>query len=174
MRILIPFRDVTPGDDFSQVETEFQELEKLCAAGTSCLEIGSHYGGSAQRLAKAMPPGSKFVSIDLGLNAVYLLEKLLAIQDRDITYIHGNSYAGAVVKQAERLGPYDLVFIDGGHHYEEVKSDWLNYGPMGKIVAFHDIVSCSGVATLWGEIKPHYRHAEHVHGGSAGLGILWR
>lgn len=37
--------------------------------------------------------------------------------------------------------PIDLLFIDGGHKYEEVVSDYVNWSPFvkaGGIVAFHD------------------------------------
>ena len=33
---------------------------------------------------------------------------------------------------------FDLVIIDGDHAYDSVQADWGHYGPMGKIVMFHD------------------------------------
>lgn len=51
---------------------------------------------------------------------------------------------------------YDLVIIDGDHTYDAVKADYAAYGPLGRIVMFHDIAGlrdCEGVARLWEEIS---------------------
>lgn len=40
-------------------------------------------------------------------------------------------------------GPYDILFIDAGHIYEDVKQDHEDYAPMvrsGGIIGFHDAV----------------------------------
>ena len=60
-------------------------------------------------------------------------------------------------------GPYDLVFIDGDHSPAGVRADWQNYGPMARLVAFHDIdaehgkltparLADYGVHQLWTEL----------------------
>jgi len=39
-------------------------------------------------------------------------------------------------------GEIDLLFIDGGHKYEEVKADyeaWMNFIPVGGYIAIHDV-----------------------------------
>ena len=51
---------------------------------------------------------------------------------------------------------YDLIFIDGDHAYNSVKSDYekaLSLNP--KYILFHDIQDkyCPGVVVLWNEIK---------------------
>lgn len=55
--------------------------------------------------------------------------------------------------------PVDLLFIDGGHMYESVKSDYELYGPLTKhVIAFHDIYTKfpnpadPAVYRLWDEI----------------------
>lgn len=57
------------------------------------------------------------------------------------TLICGDSTSDSIIKQAEELGPFDCVFIDGNHSYEYVKMDLENYAPLvkkGGIVALHD------------------------------------
>lgn len=182
MKIIVTAIERNRVAEFSQVESEFTELEKICSQVRSTLEIGSLYGGSAKRLAEAMPKGSKMVCVDLGYEALKptwrtlptLIWRLESVEDRDITLILGDSSSQHVKDWAGDLGPFDLVFIDGGHQYEQVKSDWETYGPLGSIVAFHDIASCVGAKTLWGEIKGAYRHQEFIDGVSAGIGVLWR
>jgi hypothetical protein len=65
--------------------------------------------------------------------------------------------------------------------------DWLNYGAMARIVAFHDIGYDLGdrpvptwkieVPKVWNEIKQGYRHEEIKLDPTKrdnGFGILWR
>jgi len=87
----------------------------------------------------------------------------------------------------------DLLFIDGLHTYEGVKSDYEIYGPMTKhIIAFHDIHTPKlypgdsvDVARLWGEILAtnktdtiitiqHHnpRHPEEFNGRPLGIGLV--
>jgi len=46
------------------------------------------------------------------------------------------------VRQAAGYGPFDFVFVDGGHDYETVQNDYEKYWPLvrpGGVMAFHDI-----------------------------------
>ena len=46
------------------------------------------------------------------------------------------------MQQAARHGPFDFIFVDGGHDYETVQNDYEKYWPMvrpGGVMAFHDI-----------------------------------
>jgi hypothetical protein len=89
----------------------------------------------------------------------------------ELTKIEGDSTDPMIVKEAG--GQYDLVFIDGGHSYEVVKKDWLNYGPMGKVVMFHDTHNqsgkCLGVKQLFEEIEDKVK-IEII--GKYGIGIV--
>lgn len=54
--------------------------------------------------------------------------------------------------------PLSLLFIDGDHSYEAVKSDYETYGPLvNHIIAFHDIFSPEyGVWKFWEELTENH------------------
>jgi hypothetical protein len=148
---------------------------------TSFLEIGSKFGGTLVRIAAAMPIGSKIVSVDLEARHSWLE----VIQDLNQYWVahrfKGDSKDPEIIEKVRQLGPYNLVFIDGGHDEATVRSDWLNYGPMAKMVAFHDISWVQGtrdividVPKVWEELKQQYRHKEfRSEKTDNGIGVLW-
>lgn len=163
----------------------------------SYLEIGSMYGGSLWRAAHVMPKGSRVVSVDYATHTPEALPHLqeavndLKSEGYDVHLLHADSTAPETVEKIAALGPFDCVFIDGSHTLEAVEADWKNYGPMGRIVAFHDIAwnstwksSVPGRITMpifvpqvWDRVKKDYRHKEfkfHPSGNYYGIGILWR
>lgn len=180
-----------------QDPAELARLVEIVAAEgcRSLLEIGSKFGGSLDAIARAMPRGSKVVSIDLpnGTKAWKdskpALEGVVAGLKRDGYDAHliwGSSTEYSVVMQASALGPYDVVFIDGDHRMDGVTRDWANYNPMArKLVAFHDIAwrrapSWVGVRIdvpeFWNAKKVGYKHEEIVlcpTGKNNGIGVLW-
>ena len=120
----------------------------------SYLEIGASLGGSVIVIAQAI--SRKIVVVDLyeDHSSRQLCAALARIhaEGKAVTGIAGDSTSPTTVARVRSEGPFDLVMIDGGHSYDTVKSDWLQYGPMAtKAVAFHDIAQ-PGVARLWEEI----------------------
>lgn len=163
----------------------------------SYLEIGSMYGGSLFRTARSMPKGSRVVSVDFMCDtpdAQKSLEDCIAelkAEGYDAHLILGDSAARPTIDAVSALGPFDCVFIDGAHTLDAVTSDWMNYGPMGRIVAFHDISwndtwksavpgrvsKPMGVPTLWNKLKDKHRHKEFQYQEPKnyyGIGVLWR
>jgi cephalosporin hydroxylase len=157
----------------------------------SYLEIGSRYGGSLWRIAHGLPQGSRVVAVDLptgpggkpdAISTLRACIRELGSIGYDAWLIEGDSQKTEVVRQAKVLGPYDCVFIDGDHTLEGVTSDWKNYGPMARLVAFHDVACCNPekpIKTLqfWEQVKKNYRHQEfklHHTGRHNGIGVLWR
>jgi predicted O-methyltransferase YrrM len=174
-----------------QEEAEIDWLATIVRVETvrSVLEIGSRFGESLRRLVLAMPPGSKAVSVDLLGNNKGILRAVisaLTLQGYDAHVVFGDSTDPDVVEQVRALGPYDLIFIDANHTLPYVTKDWENYGPMGRIVAFHDIAwrrppEWKGiridVPQFWESIKHDYRHSEMKvcpSGQDNGIGVLWR
>jgi cephalosporin hydroxylase len=159
---------------------------------TRFLEIGSRHGGSLWRIATSMARGSRAVAVDLpgsapgGQPSAGSALRACIVELRRLGYdahlIEGNSRHSDVIARARALGPYDCIFIDADHTIAGVTADWENYGPMGKMIAFHDITNVKStkpihVSKLWEKIRTEYRHQEfklHRTERHNGIGVLWR
>lgn len=155
---------------------------------SSVLEVGSCFGHTLKFLAAVAAPKAKIRSIDLGVLPdeagifagldvkPWLLDAVNALKARghDAAVWFGDSHADCAVDWAKAWAPFDLVFIDGDHSYDGVKADWENYGPMGKVVAFHDIAHpAHGVGKFWAEIKDRHKTTSCVRSGM-GVGIVFQ
>ena len=184
-----------------------QEITAFCdllakEGVTSYLEIGSKFGGSLWRAANALPKGSRIVAVDLPagtkawpasrLSLAACIEKLKEI-GYDAHLIWGNSTDPATIEQVRALGPFDAMLIDADHRWDRsnpkpngVQADFVNYGPMGRMIAFHDLAwrrapdwvgTRIDVPEFWASIKDDYRHEEIIlcpTGKNNGIGVLWR
>lgn len=162
----------------------------------SYLEIGSKFGGSLWRVAQAMLPKSRVVAIDLP-NGTKLWRQsepsLMACVDRlnqlghDAHVIWGDSTDPVIIEKARSFGPYDLILIDGDHRLPGLTADWNNYGPMGQVIAFHDIswdrppdfavYHRIDVPEFWKYLRVRYNSLEirkDPTGRDNGIGVLWR
>jgi cephalosporin hydroxylase len=177
-----------------------REITALCdllkAEGVrSYLEVGSKHGGALWRVGEVLPKGSRIVSVDLpnGTKAWRESEASLkachaALRDlgHETHCIWGNSRDPKVIEQVKALGPFDACLLDGDHRLEGVLPDWENYGPLCRIVAFHDIAwfraatwegTRIDVGAFWNYLRPMFRHEEFRFDESRknnGVGVLWR
>jgi cephalosporin hydroxylase len=154
----------------------------------SYLEIGSFWGGSFWGVMTSLPKGSWGVAIDAEPKKdLEECMKHLLMLGYDVSLIKGNSTDSKVINQAALSSPYDLCFIDADHTEHFVRQDWKNYGPMARVVAFHDIGHFLRYPTadaklpvdvprVWDEIKADYRHEEIklYRKNGYGIGVLWR
>jgi methyltransferase family protein len=165
-------------------------------AVTSYLEIGCKFGGTFTAVTRAMPKKSRAVAVDLPAGSPHWPQSKVSLSacveqlkrvGYDTHLIWGDSTDAAVIEKVRKLGPFDLVLIDGGHTLPFVTSDWMHYGTMAKIVAFHDIAwhrpaDWSGeywidVPGFWQRVKVGYRYREiklDPTGQDNGIGIVWR
>ena len=97
---------------------------------------------------------------------------------KNLTMICGASTSTHVVEQAKKLGPYDLIFLDGCHEEYYVNEDYNNYKKMlseDGVFVFHDINSprFKGVAKVWNQAKEDYKefYEFFVPNGNMSCGI---
>lgn len=180
-----------------QHHAEISEFIELLKAENveSYLEIGSKFGGSLWRVAYALPKRARVASIDLphGDDSFKVTKPSLEAcverlreMGRDVHLHIGDSTADEAIAFARKLGPFDCIFIDANHTEPFVRADWANYGPMGRMVAFHDIGWIEPpnfpehkmkieVPNVWRELKAQFRHVEiRADKGHNGIGVLWR
>jgi predicted O-methyltransferase YrrM len=153
----------------------------------SYLEIGCRYGDTLHAVGMALPEGSRVVAVDLpgGLtgfddSATYLQRAVddLRANGYDANVFFGDSHQASMQALVRSLAPFDALFIDGDHTDEGVAADWKTYGPMARIVAFHDIAGHNKWAR---NIRPLYHRAREgrrwqdfiVNNRNRGIGVLW-
>jgi cephalosporin hydroxylase len=157
------------------------------------LEIGARHGDTFHAIMSALPVGSFGVAVDLvagpwgtskSLKHLQLAGEDLTTKGREVQIILGNSRSPDIIERIAAFAPFDAILIDGDHRYDGVKADWLNYGSMAPIVAFHDIAGEGQhtkdgkalpveVPRLWNEIKDQFEHVEFIgENTTMGIGVL--
>jgi hypothetical protein len=180
---------------------EFSEFLKVLRDENvkSYLEIGSMYGRSLWSVAMSLPKGSLVVGVDSMVDRPEAEQSLndcikdLRSLGYDAHFLCGDSIDSMTVERARCFCPFDALFIDGNHSPEYVRSDWENYGPMARIVGFHDINwkntwisargntpppdgSKMGAPKIWNELKQGLRCREFKYYPTQnyyGIGVLW-
>jgi hypothetical protein len=119
----------------------------------SYIEIGCRWGGTfilTTEYLKRFNTLNKSIAVDIIESPVlnYCLTntetqfiKINSQSEEFKTYINNNYF--------------DLIFIDGDHSYNGVKTDYEISKGSGKMFVFHDIfnVVCAGVVNFWNELK---------------------
>lgn len=158
------------------------------------VEIGTHVGGNLFLLTQIAPQDAIIVSIDLPggkFGGGYPIWRIplfkMFTRDRQKLYlIRADSHDKATQDRVESIlkrKEVDLLFIDGDHTYDGVKSDFEAYSSLVKkngLIGFHDIVphqrdDACGVDKFWEEIKRKYQYLEIVQDWNqnwAGIGLI--
>jgi precorrin-6B methylase 2 len=117
------------------------DLAREVSEGGLIVEIGGLYGGMTAVLGLANPL-ARITVVDefswdpnkTGASAKSLQENVARVGVTNVNVITGDSRkVGKTWKKA-----IELLWIDGGHSYEFVKSDLDNFGPHAKRIALHD------------------------------------
>ncbi len=148
---------------------EFEQVLDLyrAAAPKRVLEIGTAAGGTLYHWLRHATKGATVVTVDFPEPA-YTLDRDLCRTWRPpgvgLQMISGDSHDSRTVAEVREHGPYDWVFIDGDHRYEQCATDVSLYWPMltqdGHLL-LHDIAldvgyedgSAAGVRRVWDEIR---------------------
>ena len=166
-----------------QREAEFTQLLDLYRERKpmSVLEIGTYYGGTLYHWLRNAQPGALVVSVDSYATGVDNRDTYFSWAPDDVSLhaVAGDNRDPDIRHEVLRISEsYEWVFIDAGHQYEEVRSDWLNYGSLGAVVAFHDI-NYPQVGALWREIRSqdYAKTREFVFDSTEewhGIGVVFR
>ncbi len=143
-------------------------------------EIGTYSVGHFHMLSRLLPTLTTLIGIDLNVRNKALLRRL-APENVDVHLIDGDSGSAAVhsaVESATGGRPIDVLFIDGDHTYDGVRSDYLMYRDLvrdGGLIAFHDLVEdhstrfgrttiawTGDVPVFWSRLKPHAKTVEFL------------
>lgn len=125
---------------------------------TKFLEFGWSTGISHTILYKVLKP-EESVAVDnvvpSGMSANTFFANL---RFKNLTFLANDSTSSFVHNKLKSIGPFDFIFIDGGHGYDTVLSDFKlasDVATSKAIIALHDIYAehPSEVSVLWKEIK---------------------
>ena len=187
------FHDPQAPEQPDQYEPEYTRMLEIYAAlkPRRVLEIGVRHGGTLYQWMKHAPPGCEIAAVDLpdtvwgnaSFRTSFAPDTWQEWADRlgvKLTAIRGDSHNPAVIAQANALGPFDFVFIDGDHSYNGVKQDFEEYAS-GGVIALHDIYPDSTDNTIkvfdfWAEIKGCYKTMElssEDDQDGRGIGVVW-
>lgn len=161
--------------------------------GSSCqvvCEIGTYQSGTSLLFCSALPNIKLFMGIDLYVrnkSVVSYVAKKRGILYRSIDGNTKNHNTKKRIVSALKGKFIDVLFIDGDHSYEGVKSDFEYYKGLvrpGGYVVFHDIIMTTqnqpllyvgDVPKFFSELKNSYETKEIVENygqGGYGIGII--
>lgn len=167
-----------PGWESPAEENALIELVKMLpTTGGVIVELGGEYGRSAAQFAYGLHTHGKtghVYTIDLFPINHSVVGDLLKAWYHNIsacgyqntcTPLRASTVEGAKV-WSEHNTPIDLLFIDAGHTYEDVKADiaaWSLFVKAGGVMAFHDYAQKPDAHPLHWEVK---RAVDEWHEGS--------
>jgi len=145
-----------------------KKIEKTRGKFRNMLEIG--FGnGSTNTILNKFFKFEKIVVVD-NFSANTSNSTVVAnLRNKNLIILCGDSTSEWCIENTEKLGPFDLVFIDGNHQDPFVQKDFENFGSLIRkngFIALHDIASKEwpDVSKRWSEIKKNKKlnHKEFI------------
>lgn len=142
------------------------------------VEIGTWFGGMFVFMNDFLRKHNNNL-VSYGYDVKPRPNKVTMLQEKygydKVFYRKGDCQKSPLPKQS-----IDLCFIDGDHHYENIKADFERFGKASKYVIFHDILAQNvpDCKRFWDEIKDDYESFEIIDqypnatGSHFGYGIL--
>lgn len=142
-----------------QERSELEHVFNLIKDCESYLEVGTAEGNSMYVLSHALKEYALITYVDLAEpHTLAQREEVMTQIHNPIMEIHGDSHDLKCINLAQSKAPYDVVFIDAGHTYEDVILDAVIYGQMAKkYIIFHDVQ-----LTSVNKAFEHYVKATHA------------
>ena len=135
-----------------------KEYEKIKRKKISnFLEIGFN-SGILNTILNKFFKFEQIVVIDTFTSEISSTDLLANLKRKNLVLVCGSSNKKENLQTIKKFQPYDLIFVDASHEYNDVKKDLNNYSKMlsddGILVA-HDIHSLEfpGVNKAWSEFK---------------------
>lgn len=153
-----------PYYDFLYRLSDFLHAERI-------LELGTCTGGSTSFLARGRP-AARVYTVDTAPLPM-AVERLSSFAN--VEMIRGDTLSPKIVEQVRRLGPFDLLFIDTLHEYEQLSGELALYQAMvrpGGVIAFDDIRINEGMARFWRELALPKRELNHLHKSGFGIAVV--
>ena len=135
------------------------------------LELGSRQMQSGRTFLSALSDNKKGIltAVDLGDRSDRITDELMPY----LRMVVGNTHDEKTLNKVNDR-EYNILFIDAGHSYEDVKKDYKMYSPLvkdGGFIILHDVVNENcGVPRFWAELD--IKNKVTLPYGVAGLGII--
>ena len=121
------------------------------------LEIGFN-SGKVNTVLNKFFNFEQIVAVDNFTADISATDLMANLRRKNLTLICGNSDKKEILRIIKKFQPFDLIFVDASHEYNNTKKDLKNYCAMLSdhgILAAHDIHSLEypGVNKAWNEFK---------------------
>jgi predicted O-methyltransferase YrrM len=136
---------------------------------SSVLELGTYSGGSTSYLAAARSE-CKVLTIDFEPKPG-AAERLGGFANVEI--LVADTLSTSTVQRAQDASPFDLIFFDSLHEYNQISQEWNLYRPLLRprgVALFDDIPINEGMMRFWNELEGQKQPLNHLH--HSGFGAL--
>jgi len=148
------------------------------------VEIGSDHGGTLWAWQQ-LPSVRRVLAVDLPLGGFHSGR---CLDTHGVEVVYGDSHKDETLAELADLladDRVDLLFIDGDHTFEGVRSDFVMYSPLvrpGGLVGFHDILTHPNmpyvaVDILWRQLAQERLPLEEIITDPptwGGIGVLYK